>query len=175
MARQLYDAKIKVNFEGVNADNEPIASGDLLEVIIAKLITKILAINREYDELIKIPDYSGEKAGKVLRYIGNTSPYIAWSDESHISLLATGYNNSPTVLEHGGKIYPITNMSYDKENRQIKFVVTPMQLPELPENIGDTAEALTKSEIDRACDYLPTDDSGIKPLTDEQIDTICVG
>lgn len=175
MARQLYDAKIRVNFDNVNDNDEPIASGDLLEVIIAKLIAKILAINRECDELIKIPDYSGEKAGRVLRYIGNTSPYIAWTDEAHISLFATGYTDDPTVLEHGGKIYPITNMSYNKENRQIKFVVTPMQLPELPENIGDTAEALTNTEIDGACDYLPTDDSGIKPLTDEQIDTICVG
>lgn len=99
MARQLYDAKIRVNFDGVNADNDPIASGELLEVIIAKLIAKMLAINsnyeelnkdyedlsREYEKLIKIPDYSNEKAGRVLRYIGNTSPYIAWSDEGNSS------------------------------------------------------------------------------------------
>lgn len=99
MARQLYDAKIRVNFDGVNADNDPIASGELLEVIIAKLIAKMLAINsnyeklnkdyedlsREYERLIKIPDYSNEKAGRVLRYIGNTSPYIAWSDEGKLS------------------------------------------------------------------------------------------
>lgn len=38
---------------------------------------------------------------------------------------------------------------------------------------GGGNSAITTEEIDEACDYLPVDDSGIKPLTDEQIDEIC--
>ena len=173
MARQLYDAKIRVNFDNVNDNDEPIASGELLEVIIAKLIAKILAINREYDELIKIPDYSGEKAGRVLRYIGNTSPYMAWTDESHPSITIGSPTNAPIVSPgFGGKIAVVTNINRDEYGHVTGFDVKTL---ELPENIEDTSEALTKAEIDGACDYLPMDDSGIKPLTDEQIDAICIG
>ena len=38
---------------------------------------------------------------------------------------------------------------------------------------GTSDEAITTEEIDEACDYLPVDDSGVKPLTDKQIDEIC--
>lgn len=176
MARQIYDAKIRVNFDRVNADNEPIASGDLLEVIIAKLIAKMLAINREYEGLIKIPDYSGEKAGRVLRYIGNTSPYIAWTDEGHKSITVNSPSNAPLVSPgFGGKIAVLTNVIRDEYGHVTNFEVKTLELPELPENLGGTVEALTKADIDSACDYLSADDSGIKPITDEQIDKICVG
>ncbi len=176
MARQIYDAKIRVNFDRVNVDNEPIASGELLEVIIAKLIAKMLAINREYEGLIKIPDYSGEKAGRVLRYIGNTSPYIAWTDEGHKSITVDKNIGTSTVSPGwGGKVGFVNNITRDEYGHVTDFSVGILELPELPENLGGTVEELTKAEIDSACDYLPVDDSGIKPITDEQIDKICVG
>lgn len=225
MARQIYDAKIRVNFDRVNVDNEPIASGDLLEVIIAKLMAKLLAINREYDELIKIPDYSGEKAGRVLRYIGNTSPYIAWTDEGHKSVTVNQNIGTSTVSpDWGGKVGFVNGITRDEYGHVTNFSVGILELPEapehpdielkggtvdttqievsggsvipvinsivcddnghvtgytvklykLPENYGDTTEIITEAEIDGACDYLPVDDGGIKPITDEQIDAICV-
>lgn len=176
MSRYLTDAKIKVYYDKAVINDEEIRSGDLLEVIIAKLIAKMLAINREYEDLIKIPDYSGEKAGRVLRYIGNTSPYIAWTDEGHKSITVNLPNSAPLVSPgFGGKIAVLTNVTRDEYGHITNFEVKTLEMPKLPENLGETVEALTKADIDSACDYLSADDSGIKPITDEQIDKICVG
>ncbi len=175
MSRYQTDAKIKVYYDKAVINDAEIRSGELLEVIIAKLIAKILAINREYEGLIKIPDYSGEKAGRVLRYIGN-SPYIAWTDEGHKSITINSPSNAPLVSPgFGGKIAVLTNMTRDEYGHVTNFDVKTLELPELPENLGGTVEELTKAEIDSVCDYLPVDYSGIKPITDEQIDKICVG
>lgn len=225
MSLKKTDAKINVYYDKAVVDETEIKSGDLLEVIIAKLIAKVLAINRNYEGLIKIPDYSGEKSGRILRYIGNTPPYIAWTDEGHKSITVDqniGISNfSPGW---GGKVGFVNGITRDEYGHVTDFSVGILELPEapehpdielnggtvdttqievsggsvipsinsiacddnghvtgytvklykLPENYGDTTEAITDAEIDEACDYLSTDDSGIKPITDEQIDAICV-
>ena len=55
-----------------------------------------------------------------------------------------------------------------------KYLALRRDVEELSEDMDNLEiEFLTSEEIDEACDYLPVDDSGIKPLTDEQIDEIC--
>ena len=170
MAIRQDNVKIRVYYDKAVITDQEIQSGDLLEAIIAKLIAKDLALRRDVesqDEKIDgLENEVIEKIGDIKMFVG---AYPADSKDQpnltngivHLILDTLGKQENRSWMKIYGK--DGIEVTTDEDTN---IVIS-------GNGSGGGNSAITTEEIDEACDYLPVDDSGIKPLTDEQIDEIC--
>lgn len=172
MAIRQDDVKIRVYYDKAVITDQEIRSGDLLEAIIAKLIAKDLALRRDVEsqdgKIDGLKNEVIEKIGDIKMFVG---AYPADSQDQ------------PNLTN--GIVHLILDTDNKQENRSWMKIYgkdgievttdedTNIVISGGGSGSGTSDEAITTEEIDEACDYLPVDDSGIKPLTDEQIDEIC--